>query len=333
MNYKNPFKSQMHSKINFKELIGNLPQGSNDVTRARLHQAWWRLNVLCEPEGDHPIRTDKTVCNTMSNGFETGNNFVTENTWHIVKQTLATRKEDAVGKIEENRLYNNLLSSQPLCFNFFAELTIDKGFGLQVLKNWWPEITELNEVLFEFSPKENYTQDGSAFDVAFDVQFGNKRGFIGLECKYTDTFSYKPQKSNSAFYGDKGNKNYETYIKLFNKCQSAFKRPYFDYVRSKNYNQLFRNQLMAEAMCHFNDYDIVKTGLFCFEKDLQAIATGNEFQSMLTNGTDKFTVITYADFIEKTQQLNLTWYQREWTMLLWARYCGFQLSDEVSKQF
>lgn len=312
--------------------LGPISENIKDIKRVRLHQGWWRLNVLNKIAGQHPIKMDETVCNTMFNGEVSGANFLTENTFKIVQQTLAQRTEKDGGKIEEIRLFNNLLSSQPLCFNFFAELDFDKELGLKVLQSWWCDITKLNKVMFEYSPPINYTKDGSAFDIAFDVQFGDKHGFIGLECKYTDIFSYKPQQKEAVFYGDVGNKNYETYTKIFNSNKEAFKADYFDFVKSKKYNQLFRNQLMAEAMLENNAFEVVKTGLFCFEKDNDAISSGREFQAMLSKGEDIFTVITYADFIEKAQQLNLTWLQREWTMLLWARYCGLQLSQEVNGQ-
>lgn len=324
---KTPFSNE-----ELEEKFGPIPNNSKEIKRVRTHQGWWRLNVLNKIAGEHPIQTNDTVCNTMYYGGETGLNFLTANTFKIVKETLAQRTEKDGGKIEENRLYNNLLSSQPLCFNFFAELEFNKELGLKVLQSLWGDITKLNKVMFEYSPPINYTKDGSAFDVAFDVQFGDKRGFIGLECKYTDTFSYKPQKKEAAFYGDIGNKNYEIYTKIFNSNKKVFKADYFDFIKSKKFNQLFRNQLMAEAMLENNDFEIVKTGLFCFEKDNDAISTGKEFNSMLLTGEDTFAVITYADFINKAQQLNLTWEQREWTMLLWARYCGLQLSDETNKQ-
>jgi len=328
---KNNSSKRPFTKEELKAKFGPIPENTKDIKRVRLHQGWWRLNVLNKVAGEHPTNKGDTVCNTMYNGDETGINFLTANTFKIVKQTLAQRTEKDGGKIEENRLYNNLMSSQPLCFNFFAELEFNKELGLKVLQSWWSEITKLNKVMFEYSPPVNYTKDGSAFDVAFDVQFGDKRGFIGLECKYTDTFSYKPQKS-SIFYGDFGNKNHETYTQVFNSNIKAFKAGYFDFVKSKKHNQLFRNQLMAESILENNDFDIVKTGLFCFEKDNEAVSTGKEFQSMIANGEDMFTVITYSDFINKAQQLNLTWEQREWTMLLWARYCGLQLSEAINNQ-
>lgn len=316
-----------------EDKLGKIPGITNSIKRLRMHQGWWRLNVLNQIEGEHPTRKGQKVCNTILNGKSSGSNFLTPNTLKVVKDTLKKRTKENGGKIEEGRLYNNLLSSQPLSFNFFAELEYNKDLGLKILQCWWQDITKLNKVLFEYSPRINYTKDGSAFDVAFDVQFGDKRGFIGLECKYTDTFSFKPQKSK-IYYGDIGNKNHDTFLKIFTLRNKSFKADYYDFVKSKDYNQLFRNQLMAEAIFHFkdNNFEIVRTGLFCYENDKDAIKTGKEFQSMLLEGEKTFTTITYKEFIEKTQKLSLTWEEREWIMMLWGRYCGMKLSEELNNQ-
>ena len=110
-----------------------------------------------------------------------------------------------------------------------------------------------------------------------------------------------------------------------NKASNAFKANYEEFV-SKDYNQLFRNELIAEALRQNKKYDFVKTGLFCYPDDISAISTAENFQGML-NDPQSFKTITYNSFIENIQRLDLNWRQREWTMLLWARYCDFQLSD------
>lgn len=307
--------------------FGELPD--NGLKRQiRAHQGWWRLNVLNQKAGLNPIDDSKSVCNTITEGEISGNNFLTANTFEVVNETLKNRTENDGGMIEPTRLYNNLLSSQPLCFNFFGELQKNRDFGLKVLKLFWKDITEFHRVIFEYSHPNNYTKDSSAFDIGFEVSFGEKKGFIGLECKYTDTFSFKPSKSEF-FYGEKGNKNYEVYLKVFEENRHIFLAEYSQYIKSKGYNQLFRNQLMAESMEN-KDYDVVKTGIFCYQDDESAIKSASEFKSLLI--PDKFKIITYADFIQEVQRLELTWEQREWTMLLWARYCGLSLSKNIFEQ-
>ncbi len=104
--------------------------------------------MLNEEPGEHPINRKENVCNTIRDGHITKMNFLTANSINAVERTIAERSESNAGLMEEERLYNNLLSSQPLCFNFFGELMADTNFGLKVLQQWWPEVTELKKVVF-----------------------------------------------------------------------------------------------------------------------------------------------------------------------------------------
>jgi hypothetical protein len=299
-----------HMDSLLKTLFGIIPEDKGLKRQLRIHQGWWRMNILIEKPGKHPKDIQNNVCNTIQNGIINKKNFLTENSIIAVERTLKERREEDAGLIEQERLFNNLLSSQPLCFNFFGELMIDCKFGLQVLQIWFPEITKLKRVIFEFAPKERFTKDNSAFDIAFEVKKGEQVGLIGLECKYTDTFS-------STVY-DK-----PAYEDIYNKSNS-FSAKYKD-LKNGEYNQLFRNQLIAEALIQNKKYDFVKTGLFCYQDDESAIDTAQKFKKMLVN-PESFKIITYRSYIENIQKLELNWKQREWTMLLWARYCALVLS-------
>ncbi len=315
-----------------KKLIGTYNQGKGLVDQARSHQGWWRAVVLGLPEGQYYDKTNKEwkrVCNrTFPETSDERVNFLTENSLNATKTTLEDRGEASKGIIEEGRLNFNLLSSQPLCFNFFGELMSDKEFGLRVLQQWWPNLTALRKVIFEYAPEQNYTGDSSAFDVAFEVAIGNQIGIVGLECKYTDTFSYRPSKSKFN-YGDKENKNHDTYKALYDNRKHRFLEAYYDIVRNNGCNQLFRNQLIAESVLQNELYAFAYTGLFCFEKDEHAQASGREFKDMLAQ-SEEFSIITYFNFIQKVQRLDLSSEQREWTMLLWARYCALSLSQKAT---
>jgi hypothetical protein len=304
-------------KSELKKLIGVLPTSESGFKkRMRFHQGWWRAFVLAEKEGNHPVRKEKVVCNTILNGETSQKNFLSPRIIEAVLQTIEERRFTSSGLVEEDRLFNNLLSSQPLCFNFFGELKIDTDFALRVLKQFWPELTQVKRVIFEFAPAKNYTSDNSAFDVAFEVMSDNQNGMVGLECKYTDKFSQteydKPE-----------------YRHIFNQSKNrVFAAKYEDFVAAR-FNQLFRNQLIAEALLQNGDYDFVYTGLFCHQADRSGAQTGAEFQRMLKDGDKIFQIITYQDFIEKMQRLEISWERRELSMLLWARYCSTQLSEQI----
>lgn len=296
-------------------LVGTIPIENPIIQRTRAHQGWWRAVVMGLPEGeyfDNVNKVWKKVCNrTFEDTTPKDINFLTSEAEQAATITISGRQDSKHGIIEESRLNFNLLSSQPLCFNFFGELMMDKQLGLSVLKIWWPEVTELKRIIFEYAPDERYTNDNSAFDIAFEVSIGQQSGLIGLECKYTDTFSVKEYTK----------KEYEDIFK----ASKSFKATYNEFI-NKKYNQLFRNQLIAEALYQNNKYDVVKTGLFCYQADISAISTAQNFKLML-NDPEIFKVLTYNNFIESVQRLDLNWRQREWTMLLWARFCGMQLSE------
>lgn len=317
--YKQQLELAKSHKQELQNLIGTIPNENSKIRKIRAHQGWWRAVVMGLPEGeyfDQKNDTWKKVCNRIfDETTERGINFITPEAQKAAAITIAERTESKRGMIEETRLNFNLLSSQPLCFNFFGELMHNKDLGLQALQTWWPDLTELKRVIFEFAPDERYTDDNSAFDVAFEVCIGDRIGLIGLECKYTDTFSLTEYKKAV----------YET---IYNNS-TGFKAEYEEFI-SKDYNQLFRNQLIAEALMQNSKYDFVKTGLFCYHDDSSAIRIAGKFKEMLSDGQD-FRTITYNQFIENLQRLDLSWKEREWTMMLWARYCGFKLSDSSTQ--
>ncbi len=304
-------------KHELRKITGTLPTEKNTFKRRmRFHQGWWRAFVLVEEEGKHSITKDAGICNTILNGETSRKNFLSPNISEAVEKTIWERQATSSGIIQKDRLFNNLLSSQPLCFNFFGELKLDQAFALQVLQQFWPGLTKVKQVIFEFAPVENYTNDNSAFDVAFEVMAGNHVGLVGLECKYTDTFSQTEY--------DKAE-----YRHIFNnRNESVFAAGYEEF-RAARFNQLFRNQLIAEALIQNGQYDFVYTGLFCHQDDEGALQIGAEFQHKLKNGDKIFRVITYQDYIEKMQKLEISWERRELSMLLWARYCSTRLSEQI----
>ena len=157
-----------------------------------------------------------------SSDLTTGKNFLTDKIKEVVADAVIKQNESGKGKIDEDRLYNNLLSSQPLAFNFFGFFKSNHDIALPFLQIIRPDITEILDVVFEFAPAS--TKDRSAFDFGFIVRSGKKKGFLGFECKYTDTFSYKNPKTK-VFYGDLDDKkNFQNYYRLFTDNQTRLDR-------------------------------------------------------------------------------------------------------------
>ena len=95
--------------------------GDNTFTRkARLLQSIRRWQTGTK-EGYREFKGEKTYHgNLAENGHETGVNFLHHEIFDYVKKRISEKKPYET--IEENRMMNNFLSSQPMAFNLFYPL-------------------------------------------------------------------------------------------------------------------------------------------------------------------------------------------------------------------
>ncbi len=162
--------------------------------RARLLQALWREQHGL-PVGLHRGEPLGSLIE-LEHAKRTLANFLTDTIRDVVNHVLGPgRDPDAL--INENRLFGNLLSSQPLCFNLFGELARDLDVATRVVEAMMPgRVGRVTEILFEHSPGRRdprFTGDRSAFDVfvEYDSPAG-KRAFLGIEVKYHEALNDAP---------------------------------------------------------------------------------------------------------------------------------------------
>jgi hypothetical protein len=315
----------MTVKQSIIELMGEQSDSDNPLQKEmRHHQSWWRTCVMGEEKGQHPIKPEGKIGSSILDGEDSGINFLDEFAEMAVDETLTARNIGSKGLIKKDRLFNNLLSSQPLCFNFFGRLKYNLPLATQVFRQFYPEIWEVTGIHFEYTPSEASNGDNSAHDVALEfVNSTGVSGLIGLECKYTEPFSPKE-------YGKDGPEEKDGKYRKVYEESSAFLANYEDLTNTKN-NQLFRNQLIIESALINHSAEIGYSGLFCYQKDQNALEKGKAFQKMLKNGEDRFKIITFSDLIETIQKAEIDWETRKWSMMLWARYCGTELSKRFIK--
>lgn len=101
------------------------------------------------------------------------------------------------------RLFEDLLSSQPMAFNLFGELAVDLELATSAARVLWPaRVERVTRVEFEWSPGRwdaRYLNNGSAADVAlFHTTPSGGRGAIFVETKYHenldgDDYALKPR--------------------------------------------------------------------------------------------------------------------------------------------
>jgi PD-(D/E)XK nuclease superfamily len=178
--------------------IGNQPESDNSfIAKYRKLQSKYRANILKEPYGFGPNKNSKNKYgNMLVNGDKTGSNFISNSAFSFAKQKALDKQINKDLTIEEYRLFNNMLSSMPMCFNLFSNLrelllTDEKEVSL-IIKSMFKELKWVEKVTYidvEFIPVpiSNYTDDKTAFDAMILVEDNKgKKGLISIETKYTD---------------------------------------------------------------------------------------------------------------------------------------------------
>ena len=80
----------------------------------------------------------------------------------------------------EPRIWNNLLSSQPLCFNLFGELYYDLDLATKFFKKLFPDrVSFVTKIDFEYSSRRN-KPNNSAFDVDVEYLYKGAKYFFGI---------------------------------------------------------------------------------------------------------------------------------------------------------
>ena len=216
------------------------PQYKRDTqftARMRFHQSWYRASILKLPYGIGPKKHSKNKYGSMltEQDGRRGKNFLSDEIFLLAKD----RFDQNTGMVDEYRLFQNMLSSMPMCFNLFGPLKLDLGLGSRLLKALLPgTVSEVTNILFEFhpTPRKHYLNDRTAFDIF--VEFLDMEGalaFIGIEVKLTEPFSQAQHE----------NPMYDFWME---KPDSPWKPGCHNLLVHKDVNQLWRNHLLVQAL-------------------------------------------------------------------------------------
>lgn len=215
---------------------------------ARLLQALWReTQELPIGQFEPPSRPPRRIGSLINNAAaEAGRNFLSPAVAHLAHREVAWQERGAL--IDRRRLFTNLLSSQPLCFNLFAPLRLDPDLAGKVIRSIIPgiDLARVLHVWFEHSPgrrDQAYTDDPTAFDVAVIYERGDGgRCFIGIEMKYSETGTEAAPGDLAARYGELAD------------ASGLFKTPFTPSLRRPPFQQLFREHLLAFAALQTGEY-------------------------------------------------------------------------------
>ncbi len=160
----------------------------------RAHQSRWRENQGL-PIGEHDGRP---LGSRLAMPFARDElaNYLTPTIREVVRKEVIEADHGQDKLYGEPRIFEDLLSSQPLCFNLFGELKVDLDAATALCRRLWPTRVEtVTGIEFEWSPGRGdptYLGNRSAFDVAiFTTTPTGGSGFIGIEVKYHENLRVK----------------------------------------------------------------------------------------------------------------------------------------------
>lgn len=239
---------------------------------ARLHQARWRESKA------YPIGTfrDREIGSLLAPELaeQDAQNFLGPRVGAAVRHRLAHREKHQ--QINGPRLWTNLLSSMPMCFNLFGELWHDLVAATKAVRTWFPDARgEVEEVRFEWSPgrlNPTYLNNRSAFDVAFLLkQPDGSLGAIGIETKHHE---------HAMREKIPGANRLPRYEQVTEKSK-AFKAGWRDAILGTDLQQIWLDHLLALSMSQSGKWSWTTFVLVYPEGNVSFAHASNRYKNLL----------------------------------------------------
>lgn len=251
---------------------------------------------------------------------ETLNNYLSDTIKEVVRNEVIENPVE--GRLfGKPRIFNNLLSSQPLCFNLFAELKQDLELASKVFNKLVPElIKQVTKIEFEYSPGRRdpkYTGDRTASDVYVEFKnFKDGDGFIGIEVKYhenligNEKIKEKPEKL-------------KRYREITNEM-NCFRDGCINKLLQSPLSQIWRDHLLVGSILNIVDFE---NGFFVFlypKENIHCREAVEDYKKYLTN--DKTLKVWFLEDVAKAikEETNEKWIEE-----LINRYLNFEKISEL----
>ena len=287
--------------------------GDNEFQRrARLLQALWR-EAQGLPIGLRSSKKPERLGSRLAMPLaqQTLANYLTETIREVVvAEVLDPAKSD--GKLyKKPRIFEDLLSSQPLCFNLFGELQRDLPLASAVLGALTDgRLTRVTAIEFEHSPGRRdprFTGDKSAFDVFIEFEGPRGRGFLGVEVKYHESLSNEP------------GKHYPRYDEIADEMD-AFAPGSRKQLRQKPLQQIWRDHLLAGSLLLHrpSGYDDAAF-VFLYPKKNTVCAEAIDRYAACLTSKESLIVLTLEEVVEALRSAT----DAAWVEAVADRYLGF----------
>lgn len=227
-----------------KEIVKKSMTVTKFTEKCRARQGAFR-EEMGEPMGVGPKKSSTHKhTNMITNGEVTGKNFVNKFAFEYAKKRVANKQKNET--IDEFRLFNNLLSSQPMAFNLFCPFIqmMEEGkteLVSSIFNTIFPDmgIKEVTEVGLEYlhTDVENYLNDKTAMDAIIRyIDTDGKQSFIAIETKYTDVLGTNTGSEKAL---------YKEWIKRLGVFKPKTEEALLNGV--KPVSQIYRNFLLTEC--------------------------------------------------------------------------------------
>lgn len=289
--------------------------------RARTLQSIWReeQGFAC---GEHRNGANSRLLGSrlpMPWAQESLANFITDRIREVVREEVLD-SERSEGKLYgKPRIFNDLLSSQPLCFNLFAELR----FNLDLASSVVSELTggrfpKVQSIAFEHSPSRGdsrYTADRSAFDVLLECTTSSGgHGFIGIEVKYHENL-LGPAGGHKARYDE------------ISDMMGCFAPESAKTLRSAPLQQIWRDHLLVGVTRQVDSYDDALFAMLYPQDNEHVREAVTAYRNCLANDAS-FAVWTMEEITGRILQKSTT----DWIGRFIDRYLAFYKVDSRIKE-
>lgn len=215
--------------------------------------------------------------------------------------------------------FANMLRSEHIPFNFFVPLSKNLEYARAVLNRFMGGLINIvTEIRIEHAPDPaKALMDKTSFDAFIEYRHASGGyGILGIEVKYTER-AYKliPKSKEERDINNPESRYYEVMGKI-----GLYRKEILHELKSDEYRQVWRNQLLGESMTRKNHPD----SKYEYFTSIILYPEGNdhfrelipEYNSFLTPGHDKsFLGITYEEFIDAARK-----HTDDPDFLRWAQY-------------
>lgn len=296
------------------------PNDNRFTQAARFLQALWRedkglpIGAHRSPEG----KRRKLGSRIESKLARQGGNFLSPAIAKLVLREAVYREIGAM--IEEERLWTNLLSSQPLCFNLFGPMKLDLQLANQFFRHMFPDyVAEVTGIHFEHSPgrgNPEFTNDYTAFDVFVQcTTVDGESGFIAIEMKYTETMA-EPLSNLRPRYDE------------LSGMIGIYKDPNAAELRASPLQQLWREHMLSRVMITGEPYSTGRFVVIYPKQNHQCASAVNAYKKQLASPEPQasgFQAVTLDDCVKALYDIG----DQERGDAMFGRYLDFKRVDEA----